>query len=334
VCPVIPKRILIIQTAFIGDVILSTSLVESLKKEFPDSELDFLLRKGNEQLFEHNPNVHKVLVWDKKENKLQNLAKVIKEVRASQYDLLVNLQRYFSTGLIAFFSKAKCKIGFSQNLFSFCYNKKVQHVMTEGTHDIIRNHRLIENLTLSEPQKPKLYPSDKQYANVKGYKTAKFITIAPASVWFTKQFPEHKWIEFLDQLKFDGQVYFVGAPSDRKLCDRIIKTNEKNIGKNLCGEMSLLESAALMKDAEMNFVNDSAPQHICSALDAPVTTVFCSTIPEFGFGPLSSNSRVVETNKKLDCRPCGLHGHKQCPKGHFECANSIDVSELNFISED
>jgi len=331
---VIPKRILIIQTAFIGDVILSTSLVESLKKEFPDSELDFLLRKGNEQLFEHNPNVRKVLVWDKKKRKLSNLAQVIKEVRASRYDLLINLQRYFSTGLIAFFSNAKYKIGFSQNPLSFCYDKKVQHVMTEGTHDIIRNHRLIEGLTQSEPQKPKLYPSDKQYANVEGYKAEKFITIAPASVWFTKQFPEHKWVEFLDQLDFDGQVYFVGAPSDRELCDRIIKTNEKNIGKNLCGEMSLLESAALMKDAEMNYVNDSAPQHICSALDAPVTAIFCSTIPEFGFGPLSSNSRVVQTNEKLDCRPCGLHGHMQCPKGHFKCANSIDVSQMNFISED
>ena len=254
-------------------------------------------------------------------------------IKKQRYDLLINLQRYFSTGLISFFSKAKYKIGFSQNPFSFCYNKSILHVMTEGTHDIKRNHRLIEQLTAMEPQKPKLYPSEKQYENVKVYKRKKFITIAPASVWFTKQFPEHKWVEFINQLRFDGNIYFLGAPSDRELCERIIATSEKTNCKNLCGEMSLLESAALMKDALMNYVNDSAPQHICSALNAPVTAIFCSTIPEFGFGPLSSNSRVVQSNQNLDCRPCGLHGHRECPKGHFKCANSIDVKELNFIQE-
>lgn len=330
----IPKRILIIQTAFIGDVILSTSLVESLKKEFPGSDIDFLLRKGNEQLFENNPRINKVLIWNKKQNKLANLFHLIAEVRKQRYDLLINLQRYFSTGLIAFFSRAKYKTGYSQNPLSFCYDKKVIHEMTEDEHDIKRNHKFIEKLTASEPAKPRLYPTQDQFDNVKHYKNNKYITIAPASVWFTKQFPEHKWIEFIRQFKFDGNIYFVGAPSDHELCDRIILASEAANCKNLCGKMSLLESAALMRDAEMNYVNDSAPQHICSALDAPVTAVFCSTIPEFGFGPLSSSSRVIQTNQKLDCRPCGVHGHKKCPKGHFNCADTIDVSELNFTQQD
>jgi heptosyltransferase-2 len=89
----------------------------------------------------------------------------------------------------------------------------------------------------------------------------------------------------------------------------------------MAGKLSFLESAALMKHAVMNYVNDSAPLHLASATDAPVTAVFCSTIPAFGFGPLSSNSRVIETIEDLECRPCGLHGYKVCPRGHFKCAN-------------
>ena len=75
----------------------------------------------------------------------------------------------------------------------------------------------------------------------------------------------------------------------------------------------------------MNYVNDSAPLHIASAMNAPVTAVFCSTVPSFGFGPLRENGRVVETPEDLDCRPCGLHGHRECPKGHFRCALGIEV---------
>jgi ADP-heptose:LPS heptosyltransferase len=82
-----------------------------------------------------------------------------------------------------------------------------------------------------------------------------------------------------------------------------------------------------MADATMNYVNDSAPLHIASAMNAPVTVVFCSTVPAFGFGPIHANGRVVEITGYLDCRPCGLHGYKACPKGHFKCALDIKVED-------
>ena len=97
---------------------------------------------------------------------------------------------------------------------------------------------------------------------------------------------------------------------------------------NLCGKLSLLQSAALIKNAEMNYVTDSAPMHLASAMDASTTTIFCSTIPDFGFGPLASNSKVVETKEKLNCRPCGLHGFKKCPEKHFKCANNILIQDI------
>jgi heptosyltransferase-2 len=95
----------------------------------------------------------------------------------------------------------------------------------------------------------------------------------------------------------------------------------------MAGKLSLLESAAIMAGARMNFVNDSAPMHLASAVNAPVTAVFCSTVPAFGFGPLSDNAFIAETTIPLDCRPCGLHGYTVCPKGHFKCAE-IEIHTL------
>jgi heptosyltransferase-2 len=95
----------------------------------------------------------------------------------------------------------------------------------------------------------------------------------------------------------------------------------------LAGKLTLLQSAALIKHAVMNYTNDSAPLHLCSAMNAPATAVFCSTIPEFGFGPLSDSSRVVQTRMELPCKPCGNHGKTECPKGHFDCGN-IDLNDL------
>jgi heptosyltransferase-2 len=97
---------------------------------------------------------------------------------------------------------------------------------------------------------------------------------------------------------------------------------------NLCGQLSFLESAALMKEAVMSYVNDSAPMHFASAVNAAVTAVYCSTLPSFGFGPLSDTSRIVEIDYNLYCRPCGLHGRKQCPEGHFKCAYDIKAGQL------
>jgi len=96
----------------------------------------------------------------------------------------------------------------------------------------------------------------------------------------------------------------------------------------LSGKLTFMQSAALMRDAVMNFVNDSAPQHFASAMNAPVTAIFCSTVPAFGFGPLSDNSAIIETDEKLSCKPCGLHGFKSCPEKHFKCALTIRKEKI------
>ena len=120
-------------------------------------------------------------------------------------------------------------------------------------------------------------------------------------------------------------IYLLGGPDDIEQCEEIKQSAKNRTVVNLCDKLSFLESAALMQTAKMNHVNDSAPLHIASAMNAPVTAYFCSTVPAFGFGPLGKNARIVEVKEKLSCRPCGLHGKKECPEGHFNCGFKIEV---------
>ncbi len=325
------QKFLIIQTAFIGDVVLATCLAEKLHRHFPDSQIDFLVRKGNEKLFDHHPYLHEVISWDKKRNKLRNLWKLLLKIRKTRYDKVINVQRFAATGLLTAFSGAGETIGFDKNPFSLLFTKRVRHLVNNAggaMHETARDLELIKDFTDDTLVRPRLYPSAADWGSVQLYRQRPYITIAPASVWFTKQYPADKWISFINKLPGDYRVYLLGAPSDTGLCKEIMDAAPGATIVNICGMLSFLQSAALMKDALMNYVNDSAPMHFASAVNAPVTAVYCSTIPAFGFGPLSDKSFIVEISEPLDCRPCGLHGYKACPKGHFHCARKIEDEQL------
>ncbi len=325
------KKILIIQTASLGDVILTTPLVEKLHHFYPTAKIDFILKYGYEGVLRRHPYIHHVIVWDKTEKKYQKLRELIEIVRDNKYDLVVNVQRFASSGLITALSGAKTKIGFSKNPFSLFFTKSVKHDIGTGDnnpHETERNLKLIEHITDDSIFPIKLYPSKNDFAKVSQFKTKQYITVSPGSLWFTKQFPEKKWIEFLASLDKDLAVYMLGSPKEKELCNRIISKSKHQLSLNLAGKLTFLESSALMRDALMNYVNDSAPMHMASAMNAPVAAVYCSTVPEYGFGPMSDNSHIIQIEEKLSCRPCGLHGLKQCPKKHFNCANKISNQQL------
>jgi heptosyltransferase II len=324
-----PKSFLVIQTAFIGDVILATAVVEKLHRVYPNAAIDFLLRKGNESLLTGHPQIREVLVWDKKRGKIKNLFKMTGQVRTNRYEVIVNIHRYASSGLITAFSGASQKIGFKKNPWSFAFTRKIRHDFGSNVHEVDRNQKLIESLTDSIRELPRLYPSVQDFERVKKFQTGNYICVAPTSVWFTKQFPAAQWIDFIRSIANQFEhVYLLGAPTDKSVCDSIQKGVGSDRVVTLAGQLSFLESAALMKEATMNFVNDSAPMHLASAMDAPVTAIYCSTIPAFGFGPLSTKSVIVQTTENLSCRPCGSHGHKACPQGHFKCATTVSTQSL------
>ena len=330
-----PPRFLIIQTAFIGDVILATALLEQLHAARPDAQLDVLVRKGNESLLAGHPFLNEVLIWEKKRPgdafvKYRDLWRLITLVRARHYDVILNLQRFGATGLLTALSQAKQTVGFADNPLARFFTYRVDHRYEPGIHEIDRNAGLLNALGIHAPRTmPKLYPSPADYAVARSYQDRRYVCIAPTTVWFTKQYPAERWAELIRELPTDLTVYLLGAPTDVTICESIRSlSGRETTVVNLAGSMNLMRSAALHAGAIMNYVNDSAAMHLCSAMNAPTTAVFCSTIPEFGFGPLADQSRVVQTPELLDCKPCGVHGRSKCPLGHFGCAWGIQVEDL------
>lgn len=319
------KRFLIIQTAFLGDVILSTPVVSELKRLYPNALIDIVVRKSAASLVKNHKDICRVIEFDKSKSKLPALRETISQVRHYKYDEIINLQRYFSSGLITLFAKGQRKLGFKSNPLSFFYNVKFKHEIGSGIHEVERNLETIAHHGDLQKVRPSLYPSDGDYERIKPLKKEAYYCIAPASIWFTKQLPKEKWVELVNGL--NAPVYILGAPTDQELAKNIIANCNNKVIQSLCGELSLLQSAALMEKATMNFVNDSGPLHLASSVNAPVVAFFCSTIPEFGFGPLSDKSYVIQTEQPLNCKPCGIHGHKTCPKEHFKCGETIEINK-------
>ena len=322
-------KFLIIQTAFIGDVVLATPMAEALD-QLDNVEVHFLVRKGNESLLENNPFIDRVWIWNKQQNKIRNLFQLGNEIRNEKFDCVINLQRFASTGFLTWRSGALNKIGFQENPFSFCFSSKFKHEVNNGLHEVNRNLELLREFVPGDFP-PRLFPSVRNFEKVAEYKSKSYVCVAPSSVWFTKQWPKANFIQLVKELSNNHHVFLLGAKSDFDLCEEVGGAENLNT-TNLSGKLNFLESAALMRDAAMNFVNDSAPLHFASAMNAPTTAFFCSTIPEFGFGPLSERSRVVESEEHLECRPCGLHGKKSCPLGHFKCGE-ISFERIEILAQ-
>ena len=340
-------RILVIQTAFIGDVVLATAMLENLHAAYPLAKIDILVRQGADELFTDHPYINKVHVWNKKKNKYQHLFQIIQNIRRIKYDVVINVQRYLATGIITVLSGAKKTIGFNKNPLSFLFSEVVAHQFgaaakaaeagglaaaqnsnSASLHETSRNHALLASLTTAPVAKPALYPSAANFAAVQKFQVAPYICMSPGSVWETKKMPAKNWIDLINAVPTNYTIYLMGAPNEKDLCAEILSGSSREGVINIAGQLSLLEAAALIKGARLNYVNDSAPMHLASATNAPVAAIYCSTIPAFGYGPLSDTQFVVETLEHMPCKPCGLHGKKVCPLGHFNCGHTITTAQL------
>lgn len=317
-----PKKILIIQTAFIGDAILATSVAEELHNSFPDAQIFLLVKKGNEPLFENHPFLQ---IWTHdKSQKYSSLLRLIKKIRREKFDAVINLHRYLSSNILTLLSNARFTAGF-QSPLSFLFSHHIRHRFKKEYHEIHRYHDLIFPITRREKIfLPKLYPSLELPKDFLPQK--KYVCLFPGSVWATKQLPPDKWTALIRRFSDNVEIYLCGSEAEKKLCEYIKNQSERNNVLNIAGKYSLDKIISIASRSQRVYTNDSAPLHIASALNVPVTAFFCSTVKDFGFYPLSDSSEVLEV-ENLECRPCGIHGKSQCPRHHFRCGWEIDINK-------
>lgn len=329
-------KFLIIQTAFIGDVILSLPLAQVLKKQYPSSRIDFLCIPKTSELLTGNPYIDRVIVYDKHsdDKSVSGFFSIIRKLKKDKYNYIFGVQRFLRTTLISYLARKMRTVSYNNSSLSFLYSETVNY---QSKHEILRVLDLLKPLGINENGiiRPELFPSDEDRAIAddifKGLNiTSKneLVCLAPGSVWFTKRFPKEKFISLLNLCEKDKfKIVLIGGNEDRPLCEDIIKKTTNNEVYNFAGKLTLLQSAELIGRSSVLVTNDSAPLHIANAVNTKVIALFGSTVKDFGFYPIGENDKVFETDG-LDCRPCTNHGKNSCKIKSFGCMNLIKVEEI------
>jgi heptosyltransferase-2 len=335
------SRILVIQTAFIGDVVLTLPLIQVLKERYPGTVIDMMLIPSTAPVVRNNPYISELIIYDKhgkseNEQALNKMNKVLKLVREKKYDIIISPHRSARSAIISFFSGAKSTISFDTSAMSFFYASKVKY--RNDLHEIQRNLKLLEPLGITEDKiiRPELFPGDEEKQKVdsllKNYgvlRDEKIIAVAPGSVWFTKRFPEEKFANLINLIteRKNSHIFLIGGNSDKETGRQIQLMAQNGLLHNTIGELSILESAELIKRCEVLITNDSAPLHIANAMETKVVAIFGATVPEFGFYPYNPSDKTIQA-AGLKCRPCGIHGGARCPIGTFECMKLIKEEDI------
>jgi len=310
------NKLLFVRLSSLGDILLTTPLLRTIKKKYPRIEIDFVIRNEYRDLVKYNPHIRDVYIFhrDKRKNK-----ELKDQLCSNRYDLVLDLQNNFR----------------SRKLLS-CFGNTVTTFNKNHLNKILLIHFKINRLKDS-PQIPDRYASvlnnfelddqgpelitDKPL-NQKLLNNDKWIGMCPGSIHFTKMWPEEYFIQLGNMLEKNGfSVVLFGGSDDKQICNRI--SSELSSAINLSNDNDILQTAADMKMCKVIYCNDSGLMHSATAIGIPVIVFYGSTVKEFGFTPYKTKNLILENNY-LSCRPCTHIGRSSCPKKHFKCM--IDVS--------
>lgn len=318
------KAVAVVQTAFIGDVVLATPLFEAAKKNNPGDRIVAVVRRGCENLIETNPYIDDLIIWDKHggDKGAKGILRIAREFRRLGVQTALVPHRSLRSALAVRFAGVKTRVGFDKGGGRWFHSHRVQHRF--GVHEVERNLLLATEIGWdTEGIEPLIVPDDHDRKAVSGIieNINQYCVVAPGSVWTTKKWPVEYYTEVAREFTGRGMtVICSGGSADSNECSTITKNVPGAI--DLCGKLTLRQSAELYRNAAFVLTNDSAPQHIAAAMGTWTFAVFGPTVREFGFWPYSAKGVLIEDASAV-CRPCGIHGHMQCPNGDHVCMRRI-----------
>lgn len=315
-------RILIIHTAFIGDIVLSTPLIKKVRDAYPHAEITYLTTPVGASILRNNPHLNYIIEYDKRgEHKgIKGLWAIAKKLKMEAYNMVITPHRYMRSSFLTWLTGAPVRRGYDNAAGAFLYTEKIHY--DKSKHEVEKLLSFIKK----DPEKRyeiELFPTefekkkvDKLLGNIKD----DIVVIAPGSKWFTKRWPIEYFRTVIEKLEKENNctVVLVGGREERLLN---IPLGEKSI--DLRGMTTLLELAEVIRRAKVILTNDSSPIHIASAFPhVRIIAIFGPTVESLGFFPWSKNSEVLQV-EGLECRPCTLHGGPSCPRKHFKCMLDI-----------
>jgi heptosyltransferase II len=316
---------LVIQTAFLGDVVLTTPLLSVLADRY--GPVDVVTTPAAASLLDLHPAVCEVVRYDKHGvgRGWKPFQRLGRELRAKGYDRVYLPHKSLRSALLALWSGAKERIGFADSSAAVTYTSRVPR--PRDGHEVERLLALagVKPGDVAPPVSLGLAPTDLAAADawlVSHGIGPDFVAIAPGSVWGTKRWPYYAELA----TGLDRTTVIVGGAEDTELADAIVEA-ARGRAVSAAGALSLRGSAALIRRAAVLVTNDSAPLHLATAVGTPVVAVFGPTVPAFGFGPRRTGD-IVLGHDELPCRPCSTHGPATCPLGHHRCMRDLSAGEV------
>jgi heptosyltransferase-2 len=327
-----PSRILVAQSAFLGDVVLATPLAAAVRQLFPECRITFLSTPAGCELLEGLPGVDRVAAFDKRKSErgFRGLHKKAAELKEMNFDLALSAHRSLRTAALLYLAAIPRRIGFATTPVPWLYNELVD--WDPGRHEVLRNLDLLGPLGGAPagydpvPRLPDFGPLDDGLLAGEGQGPR--IGICPGSVWPTKRWRPDGFARVAEGL-VEGEkarVYLIGSPEDEEAAAEVASECRVSV-HNLVGKTGLRDWVRTIKAMDLVITNDSAPTHIAAAAGTPVVVVYGPTVPSQGFAPWGVDSAVVEV-PDLRCRPCGRHGSRRCPEGHFQCMEYLDAGRV------
>jgi predicted lipopolysaccharide heptosyltransferase III len=325
------RQILVIKLRYIGDVLLCTPVIESLKRSLPQASITMLVNAGTEEVLSHNPYLHDVVVVPQNKD-WRRQTDLILRLRSKRFDLALDLTDGDRSAILGFLSGASYRVGFnSENRWRGVLYHRVVKADRHGMHAVNYHLEMLQDIGCKlDHHGPRLYPSDHDRSVAdrglfdKGLpKNSPFAVIHPGSRWWFKSWPPEKFSDLAKRIhgSLGYSVIVVGGPKDVKAADEIVLACGSWV-KSLAGQISLLQLAALVQRALLFVGNDAGPMHIAAAMGTPVVALFGPTDPQV-WGPWGAGHEVIW--KQMDCNPCW---QSDCQRGELNCMRQITVDEV------
>jgi len=288
-----PKRLLVVQTAFLGDVILTLPLVQLLKRELPSAEIDVMTIPGCAEVLGNHPAITGVIVFDKRgrDSGLGGLLRKAKELRVNGYDVAIVPHRSLRSALVARLAGIPERIGFDSSTGSMFFTATVHY--EKSIHEIERNLFLVRGIREFSPalhkdfqkELPNLYPSTGDKERVDDVlrengigQSERMIGIAPGTVWNTKRWHKERFAQLASMVAKKGlRVALIGGAADESLCAEILAGISSPGAFSAAKKLSILQSAELIRRCAVLVSNDSAPVHLAVAMRTPVIDIYGAT---------------------------------------------------------
>lgn len=330
------QKILVINLMHIGDLLLVTPVLRTLRTNYPKAHIALLADGKLADLVKYNHNIDELISIDKKgyHNKLTTYLQFVKEIRQQKFDTVINLHANERASFIAALSGAKTIVGYSTFGLGMFFDKVIENrkAIKHQVHahfDVLRetlgissfDDRGLEMWLDDRAEKRASEIWQEAFPRMQG----KVVGLNIGASWETKRWRKEHYAKLADELLDKGYgVAYYGGPMDVDIVEETIglmRNKQHEALATFTGKMTLLELAALLKKCNVLVTNDTGPMHVAVAMNVPLVSMFGPS-PVPGFYPYSETSIVIKS--PMHCHPCGKH---QCPTKH-ECMWQIGVDTV------